>query len=59
MKITILPPPINKRAWMAMAMRKGVEVRRAPMAKNFFFSNFFSVGAGGLGLLGLAAGGTP
>ena len=40
---------------MPMAMRKGVEVRRAPMAMNFFFSDFFSVGVGDLGL---AAGGT-
>lgn len=40
---------------MPMAMRKGVEVRRAPMVRNFFFSDFFSVGAGDLGL---AAGGT-
>jgi hypothetical protein len=54
--MTTLPPPIKRRAWMAMAMRKGVEVRRAPMARNFFFSDFFSAGAGGLGL---AAGGTP
>jgi hypothetical protein len=37
LKMTMLPRPRRARRWTAMAMRKGVEVRRAVMASHFFF----------------------
>jgi hypothetical protein len=37
LKMTTLPRPRRARTWMAMAMRNGVEVRRAVMASHFFF----------------------
>ena len=37
LKMTTLPRPRRARMWTAMAMRNGVEVRRAVMASHFFF----------------------
>jgi len=37
LKMTTLPRPIRARTWTAIAMRKGVEVRRAVIASHFFF----------------------
>jgi len=37
LKMTMLPRPSRARRWTAMAMRNGVEVRRAVMASHFFF----------------------
>jgi hypothetical protein len=37
LKMTTLPRPSRARRWTAMAMRKGVEVRRAVRASHFFF----------------------
>ena len=37
LKMTTLPRPRRARTWTAMAMRKGVEVRRAVRASHFFF----------------------
>ena len=37
LKMTMLPRPRRARRWTAMAMRKGVEVRRAVRASHFFF----------------------
>jgi hypothetical protein len=50
LKMTTLPRPRRARTWTAMAMRKGVEVRRAVIASHFFFLLLGSVGGVGRGV---------